>query len=693
MTISRAIPALRRTLGRNWRPLLLGAAAAAAAALPPLHLAARIDTALQDRLTRWLLPAAPRDVLLVEVRKRAELASIARAAGNDGEPLVVTTLSHPPAVQPGTGLLGPTEVPLGHDVLRRTDWLFGGHIEFRVDADGRTRSQDTWLDPGQDLPSLPFAAYRLLGDADAGSPRVAQIRFSDPAGYRHLPMAKLTSGGLPDDVRIVVAGAGEPLIDTPVGALPRYELVAQTLQAYRSGNLIRSHPLTTALPWLLTLIALGYMLARDPAARRRWLAAGGAGVASVGAAALAFGAWSISIPLGMPTAALLTATLLLRRETGAAAPDTVGAIPLPEIRAAIAAGDVRSVWPQIQALQADQSSLESLYELGDALERQGYLELAADTFHRAALTDPRYRDVAHRLVSATRTITEAPVDDTDAVTELPETLGRYELLEPIGVGSAGTVFLAIDTGISRLVALKVIDLRRDYDEAGLSEGLERFRREAESAGRLSHPNIVTVFDIGEHASLAYIAMEYLTGRHLSHFCTGERLLPVPLVLDIGARVADALHYAHRRNVVHRDIKPGNIMYDSVSGEVTITDFGIARLIDVSRTRTGVVLGTPSFMAPEQLEGKNVNGHTDLFALGVTLYELLTGRLPFRGRSMTELMFVIANNPHPAVTAQRPDLPPSLDAFFDQALAKLPGDRFDDGATMAVALRALAGQVA
>jgi len=145
--------------------------------------------------------------------------------------------------------------------------------------------------------------------------------------------------------------------------------------------------------------------------------------------------------------------------------------------------------------------------------------------------------------------------------------------------------------------------------------------------------------------------------------------------------------------VHRDIKPANIMYDPVSETLKITDFGIARLIDVGRTRTGVVLGTPAFMSPEQLEGKNVNGHTDLFALGVSLYELLTGHLPFRGASMTNLMFVIANEPHPSATSVRPDLPAWLDALFDRALAKDPADRFQTGAEMAAALRAGAAQLA
>jgi serine/threonine-protein kinase len=165
------------------------------------------------------------------------------------------------------------------------------------------------------------------------------------------------------------------------------------------------------------------------------------------------------------------------------------------------------------------------------------------------------------------------------------------------------------------------------------------------------------------------------------------------VLELLCRTADALDYAHAQNVVHRDIKPANIMYDSISDGLKITDFGIARLIDVGRTRTGIVLGTPAFMSPEQLEGKNVNGHTDLFALGVSLYQLLTGQLPFRGASMTKLMFVIANEPHESVTTVRPDLPACLDPIVDRALAKNPADRFQTGAEMAAALRYGAAQLA
>jgi eukaryotic-like serine/threonine-protein kinase len=272
-------------------------------------------------------------------------------------------------------------------------------------------------------------------------------------------------------------------------------------------------------------------------------------------------------------------------------------------------------------------------------------------------------------------------------------LGRYELLEELGRGAMGRVFKARDPKINRVVAIKSIDLAAEFEASEIEDARQGFFREAEAAGRLNHPNIVTVFDVGEAEGLAYMAMEYVTGRRLSDHADSHALLPVPLVLELLARAAEALDYAHARNVVHRDIKPANIMYDAASDGLKITDFGVARLMDVNRTRVGLVLGTPSFMSPEQLEGENVKGHTDLFALGVSLYQLLTGRLPFRGASMPELMFVIAYEPHHPVTAVRPALPAALDRVLDAALAKNPAQRFASGTEMAAALRDAARGIA
>ena len=372
--------------------------------------------------------------------------------------------------------------------------------------------------------------------------------------------------------------------------------------------------------------------------------------------------------------------LVMRRRRPPTSPEVSDNDKLARARRSTDGGRLDEAWALYRQLPQAAQLHPELYDLACALSAKGSHDEAAELFHRIAEVDGQFRDVAHRLVRSDHTPTE------DQQSEMPPTIGRYQLLEPIGRGAMGNVYLGRDPIINRILALKAIDLTVGYDNVDLETTTESFLREATIAGGLSHPNIVTIFDVGQVGGLAYIAMEYVRGHHLSDFASPERLLPIGTVLDLASRTAEALDYAHRQNVVHRDIKPANIMYDSLSNNLKITDFGIAKLIDANRTRTGIVLGTPAYMSPEQLEGKNVNGHTDLFALGVSLYQLLTGQLPFRGASMTSLMFVIANEPHQSVTSVRGDLPKWLDEVLDRALAKNPADRFRTGAEMAAALR-------
>jgi serine/threonine protein kinase len=275
-----------------------------------------------------------------------------------------------------------------------------------------------------------------------------------------------------------------------------------------------------------------------------------------------------------------------------------------------------------------------------------------------------------------------------AAPRVPVQLGRYEILDEIGRGAMGTVYRARDPMINRAVALKTIPLAAEFEGDELEDARTKFFREAEMAGRLSHPHIVTIYDAGEQDGTAYIAMELLKGVHLVEYTQPDRLLPAAAAMELVARLAGALHYAHQQSIVHRDIKPANVMFDAASGELKLTDFGIARLTDSGRTRTGIVLGTPSFMSPEQLQGRAVTGSSDLFSLGITLFQLLTSQLPFRADSMPSLMLRIAQEPHPRIRALRPDLPVGMDEFFDRALAKHPADRLPHGAAFALALRDL-----
>ena len=301
--------------------------------------------------------------------------------------------------------------------------------------------------------------------------------------------------------------------------------------------------------------------------------------------------------------------------------------------------------------------------------------------------DPKFRDTKERKQRAEtteRTITLGDRHMTpggtlilDGVDQKP-TLGRYEVEKELGKGAMGTVYLGRDPKINRVVAIKTMALSDEFEEEELAKAKDRFFREAETAGRLSHPNIVTIYDAGEEHDLAYIAMEFLHGKDLTHLIKSQGRLSEAWVLDLIVKVADALDYAHKQDVVHRDIKPANIMYDEKSKSIKVTDFGIARITASSRTRTGVILGTPSYMSPEQLAGKKVDGRSDLFSLGVMMYELLCGEQPFGGESMAALMFQIANNKHPDITRLCPDLSPGVQPIIDRLLEKDVEKRFQTG---------------
>ena len=268
-------------------------------------------------------------------------------------------------------------------------------------------------------------------------------------------------------------------------------------------------------------------------------------------------------------------------------------------------------------------------------------------------------------------------------------LGRYQVDKELGKGAMGVVYLGRDPKIGRVVAIKTLALSAEFEGHELQDARERFFREAETAGRLQHPHIVTIFDAGEEHDLAFIAMEFLKGQDLVANARPGQLLPISTVLSIGERVAMALDYAHRHQVVHRDIKPGNIMYDAVTDSVKVTDFGIARITDASRTKTGTILGTPSFMSPEQLSGRAVDGRSDLYSLGVTLYQLLTGHLPFRGDSLGALMFDIANHLPTDPRQFRPNLPQAVADILERSLEKSPLARFPTGEALAIELRRVA----
>lgn len=264
----------------------------------------------------------------------------------------------------------------------------------------------------------------------------------------------------------------------------------------------------------------------------------------------------------------------------------------------------------------------------------------------------------------------------------PPDLQDYELGAEIGRGAMAIVYKATQRSTGRQVAVKRLALSREFSADDLTDVRERFMREARAARTLDHPDILQVVDAGQDGRDAWIALEYVLGRDLSLFTRPGQLLPVREVVQLGARLARALHYAHSQGVIHRDIKPANVMLDRVNGGLKLMDFGIARVGDGSRTRTGLVLGTPSFMSPEQLAGLTVDGRSDLYSLGVLLYQLLSGSLPHQSDSMARLMQQIATEPAADVRTRRPELPESLALVLALALEKRPELRYPTGEQMA-----------
>lgn len=356
-------------------------------------------------------------------------------------------------------------------------------------------------------------------------------------------------------------------------------------------------------------------------------------------------------------------------------------------------GQLDLAYDRFRHLPINDESLELLYGLALDYERRRKFEKAKAIYENIARHRKNYRDVRERM-KRTQTLTEislsAPSNenaDTRPNTGtmiLPHSglqkpmLGRYEIEREIGRGAMSIVYEGKDPKIGRRVAVKTLPLSTEFQGEDLKNVKSRFYREAETAGQLSHPNIVTIYDAGEEDDIAYIAMEYLHGTNLTSFTAKKDLLPIATTLEIIARCALALDYAHKHQVIHRDIKPANIVYNVDTGDVKLTDFGIARITDASKTRTGVIMGTPSYMSPEQLAGRLLDGRSDLFSLAITAFQLLTGSLPFNADTMATLMYKITNEAHPALNALRSDLSPCVSPIINKALQKNPEKRFQSG---------------
>jgi len=623
--------------------------------------------------------------------------------------------------QPGeTAFLPPAEV-------FRTPQLHLGQFQKRTDLDGRIRGVPLLVPSGGGLlPSLPLQLLllqtgtkaaelglpprELPGILQVGSRQIPldhdyqlqlELAGSSPP-YRSYSIAQLLSGELDEQKltkSLVLLGptgiAGDPWLVANRGPTSNSELAALATATLLTDN----PPRRLEWGWQVEALALAFFLVL-----LLLLAPRLSGLAGLLTMTLFYLVWLFITAVSMvnygywlhPTPAFLLCLggfSLVRwnidsrqRRRGRQETERQLAVSLLEQGRLDQALD-----KFLQFSPRDQVSKEMLYNLGLDFERKR-MPHKAQTAYRHLLKSGRFRDARERLEllqpqesPGARPVRNEGTLVLDRPGEKP-TLGRYRIERELGQGAMGTVYLGVDPKINRQVAIKTLDYQQ-IDTDQLPEVKERFFREAEAAGRLNHPGIVTIYDVGEESDLAYLAMELLDGKDLSHACHSDKLLPLPRVIEILHQVALALDYAHRQGVVHRDIKPANILLPE-NGQVKVVDFGVARVIASSKTETGLILGTPSYMSPEQVAGKKVDGRSDLFSLGVVMYELLSGEKPFQGESLAALMYNIANCKYRPLADLQPKLPKACREILAKLLQKTLSRRFKSAALLAGELATL-----
>ena len=567
---------------------------------------------------------------------------------------------------------------------------------------------------GAEFPTTPAGTLRLRGLAPAeGAGAFPTVSFVEAVD------GKVPASAFKDKVVLVGETSGAlSLSSTLPGGQVAYpvEWLAQSISAIRQNLLVTVPTWSAAVSWIAVALGLLFVAGGLP----RMSAPVGMAASVVLGVALAAVEWSLLrqaglwVPLvlaalGILAGALLRSWRLAWPGSGASAPSSEAAEADRMMGLALhGQGQLDQAFERLRKVPATDAVMDNLYHLAHDFERKRNFAQAKAVYEHILRHNRAYKDARSRYKRARAHISphgshDAPASQPPAPAPAPHhiprlpgdvgagvpMLGRYQIDRELGKGAMGVVYQGRDPKIGRVVAIKTLALGQEFEGDALIDARARFFREAETAGRLQHPHIVTIFDAGEEHDLAYIAMEFLKGTDLAPICSKDRLLDVSTVLSIAARVADALDYAHAHNVVHRDIKPANIMFDRASDTVKVTDFGIARITDSSKTRTGLVLGTPSFMSPEQLAGKKVDGRSDLYSLGVTLFQLLTGSLPLRGESMTELMHKIASVQPPDVRELRPDLSPAVAQVVALAIQKRPEARYQTGRQMAADLRSAA----
>ncbi|MFQ5608864.1 MAG: protein kinase [Woeseiaceae bacterium] len=575
----------------------------------------------------------------------------------------------------------PVYVPANHRFAELA--VRRGFFDVQPDSDGVLRRSDLWhFNNGIQSPSLPLAIAFDNDDAQLShrmSSNEEAIFLSNYAGLRRLDPHDVIDGRVSSRnlVGYTVFIDSEPELVGAQGQLPSgqfvtsSEFVATQLANLEQDRAIIAPSWVRAMEWLapvlLAIIAVLFM----PDRGRRDIAVLAVAVVAglLLIEAMTLFVLNARLDLGRPILIFVGVSILSLCIVGDEKKKSTEAFRRGSDF--LAAGRLEPAFAEFRQCPPSETLAGHMYKLSLAFEEQAKPERAEAVLEWMKRTHGS-------ILTANRNARRGNA--------APQRLGRYVIERRIGRGAMGAVYLAKDPRINRPIAPKAIPIEKEFEDEELKEARLRFYREAESAGRLTHPNIITVYDAGEDKGLAYIAMEYVPGIALKDFTDKKKLLAPKRALELAASTAEALDYAHNQGVIHRDIKPANLLYNPKEGSLKISDFGVARLTDNNRTKTGIVLGTPMYMSPEQLGAEELTGLSDLFSLGVTLYELLIGEVPFKATNIAVLMTKITTEDPAPVANRRAGIPPSVDTVLAKALAKKPENRFSCGAEMAIALR-------
>ncbi len=606
-----------------------------------------------------------------------------------------------------------------------------GHINFPPLERMQGRSHLLFIDyKGHIIPSMPFrlAMNYLDKQPDQAITAGREIRLTKPIiptpkgeifikfrGGRHSfpyysfvdiwTVRKVPAFFSNKIVLIGFTGEGAPTVNTPVDPqMPYSELRANIIEDLITGRYLRRPPIMTYVEGLLTLLFCLFASAFQPQ------------LSPINRTGVTVGLLFLVLLIGTISFATLniwlnTVYIILSLITIYAVHfirDLLAKQKELRLRESIETNRMLGLTLQSQGLfdlafekfrkvPLDDAMKDVVYNLGLDYERKRMANKAIAVYEYILQKDKHFRDLKERIPKLKKVIGSVALGGydgkkTDRIiisddTEIRPTVGRYEVISELGQGAMGIVYKARDPKIDRLLAIKTIRFSDEFEETRLKEIKDRFYREARISGQLSHPSIVAVYDVGEDYDLSYLVMEFLIGENLQKYCKKENLLSLRRILNILAQTADALDYAHRHEVIHRDVKPANIMLLE-NDKIKVTDFGIAKAVSDSKTKSGIVLGTPNYMSPEQINGHDLDGRSDIFSLGVVFFELLTGQLPFGGSSLANLFYKITHGKHPSPRQFNPRVPTPVEQILDKALEKTPDKRFQSAGELAKYLRML-----